>query len=530
MEFVYKIATEQSEFEQIYKLNYQTFVEEIPQHNRNEQHRLIDRFDKQNTYMIAKKNHEVIGMIAVRSNRPFSLDQKLPNLDDYLPNDANPCEIRLLTVKKEFRKSPVFYKLVELLVSFCLEKKYNMALISGVEQQIPLYKRMGFQAFSEMVGTEQAKFQPMYLTIEQFENSTKVFKRLIVRKNKESSWLSFLPGPVQLHPEVVKAFALPAISHRSSVFMNKMDKIRNALCDMTDAKYAEVVVGTGTLGNDIVAAQLTQIEGDGLILANGEFGYRLIDHAARFNLSFITVEKEWNTPISISEIEHCLRENPNIKWVWTVHCETSTGYLYDLEKIEELCLKYGVELCVDASSSVGVVPVSLKNVRMATTVSGKALGSYPGLVIIFHREKLRQNDNLPRYLDMGMYQAYNGTPFTHSSNLLNALHVALQKVDRSLFEIRASFIRKFLKENGYNFLGNETYSPGIITICLPSYQSSQALGDYLKSKNILISYESHYLLTRNWLQISLMGHHSEDSIRILCTELTNAKAAFLSKV
>ncbi|WP_028393265.1 aminotransferase class V-fold PLP-dependent enzyme [Bacillus cihuensis] len=530
MEVVYKIASEQSEFEQIYKLNYQTFVEEIPQHNQNEQQRLIDRFDKQNTYIIAKKNQEVVGMIAVRSNRPFSLDQKLTNLDDYLPSDANPCEIRLLTVKNEFRKSPVFYKLVELLVSFCLKKKYNMALISGVEQQIPLYKRMGFKAFGEMVGTEQAKFQPMYLTVEQFENSTKVFKRLIARNSKVASKISFLPGPVQLHPEVIKAIALPAISHRSSGFMNQMDKIRNVLCNMTNAKYAEVVVGTGTLGNDIVAAQLSQIEGTGLILANGEFGYRLIDHASRFNLSFLTIEKEWNKPISISEIEHCLRENPNIKWVWTVHCETSTGYLYDLNKIEELCLKFGAELCVDACSSVGVVPVSFKNVLMATTVSGKALGSYPGLVIVFHRDKLRHNDNLPRYLDMGMYQEYDGTPFTHSSNLLNALHVALQKIDFSIIEPKAIFIRKFLKENGYNYLGNEMYSPGIITINLPTYQSSKTLGDFLKSKNILTSYESHYLLKRNWLQISLMGHHSEESIRLLLCELTFAKTDFASKV
>lgn len=530
MEFVYKIASEQNEFEQIYKLNYQTFVEEIPQHNQNEQQRLIDRFDEQNTYMIAKKNHEVVGMIAVRSNRPFSLDQKLTNLDDYLPSDANPCEIRLLTVKDEFRKSPVFYKLVEVLVNYCLEKKYNMALISGVEQQIPLYKRMGFQAFGEMVGTAQAKFQPMYLTKEQFENSTKVFKRLVARKSNESSKVSFLPGPVQLHPEVVKTFALPALSHRSGVFIKGMDKIRKTLCNMTEAKYAQVVVGTGTLGNDIVSAQLSQIEGDGLILANGEFGYRLIDHASRFNLSFFTIEKEWNTPISVSEIEHFLRENPNIKWIWTVHCETSTGYLFDLEKIEELCLKFGVELCVDACSSVGVVPVTFKNVLMATTVSGKALGSYPGLVIVFHREKLRPNASVPRYLDIGMYQEYEGVPFTHSSNLLKALHVALQKVDSSIIETKAAFIRKFLDENGYNYLGDEAYSPGIITICLPSYHTSKVLGDYLKSKNILTSYESNYLLKRNWVQISLMGHHSDESIRTLFLALTQAKTAFASKV
>ena len=73
----YKIACEQDEFQQIYALNYQTFVEEIPQHEENENHILVDKFHEENTYVIAKADEEVVGMIAVRSKRPFSLDQKL---------------------------------------------------------------------------------------------------------------------------------------------------------------------------------------------------------------------------------------------------------------------------------------------------------------------------------------------------------------------------------------------------------------------------------------------------------------------
>ena len=147
MEFIYKIATNQDEHDQIYQLNYKTFVEEIPQHAQNEQQRLIDRFDDENTYMIAKRNDEVVGMIAVRGTRPFSLDLKLDDLDELLPKEARPCEIRLLSVKENLRKSPVFYKLSELLVSYCLEHGYNMALISGVGNQIPLYKKMGFEEY-----------------------------------------------------------------------------------------------------------------------------------------------------------------------------------------------------------------------------------------------------------------------------------------------------------------------------------------------------------------------------------------------
>ena len=190
----YKIASEPEEMEQIYRLNYETFVEEIPQHQQNQSRSLIDKFDKENIYMIAKDGKVVIGMIAVRANRPFSLDHKLDNLDDYLPKQANPCEVRLLSVKKEYRKTWVFSRLTHLLVSYCLEKNFDMALISGTDRQIRLYKKIGFESFGPMVGTKEAMFQPMYLTKEKFETTSKAFTKMMMRKNKQMKKINFLPG------------------------------------------------------------------------------------------------------------------------------------------------------------------------------------------------------------------------------------------------------------------------------------------------------------------------------------------------
>jgi N-acyl-L-homoserine lactone synthetase len=82
---VYKIAETEAEFEQIHRLNYQTFVEEIPQHAPSPERRLVDKFHAENTYLIALVDGELAGMLAVRDRRPFSLDQKLPDLDAHLP-------------------------------------------------------------------------------------------------------------------------------------------------------------------------------------------------------------------------------------------------------------------------------------------------------------------------------------------------------------------------------------------------------------------------------------------------------------
>src|SRR3974377_1520576 len=92
---VFKFATEDWEIEQIHRLNYKTFVEEIPQHQAAPTHRLVDKFHRQNTYLICLCGGKLAGMLAVRGERPFSLDQKLEQLDSYLPPGRRICEIRL---------------------------------------------------------------------------------------------------------------------------------------------------------------------------------------------------------------------------------------------------------------------------------------------------------------------------------------------------------------------------------------------------------------------------------------------------
>ena len=95
-----KTASEPWEFEQIHRLNYRTFVDEIPQHQANTDGVLVDRFDGENTYIIALDGRRLLAMMAVRGTRPFSLDAKLPDLDAYLPAGRRLCEFRLLAVER----------------------------------------------------------------------------------------------------------------------------------------------------------------------------------------------------------------------------------------------------------------------------------------------------------------------------------------------------------------------------------------------------------------------------------------------
>ena len=137
----------------------------------------MDKFHAENTYLICLSGRRLAGMLAVRGNRPFSLDQKLPDLDSHLPAGRRICEVRLLAVEKQFRGAPVLPGILALLWQHGLEKGYDLAIISGTTRQFKLYQHLGFVPFGPLVGTGDAQFQPMYITLETFEVAAREFLR-----------------------------------------------------------------------------------------------------------------------------------------------------------------------------------------------------------------------------------------------------------------------------------------------------------------------------------------------------------------
>jgi hypothetical protein len=174
----FKIASEPGEFTQIHRLNYHTFVEEIPQHPPNDMQMLVDRFHEENTYFLCLDGAKVVGMVALRSMRPFSLDYKLPALDTYLPVGHRVCEIRLLVVKPIYRHCRVLPGLLNLLVARCTTAGYTLAVVSATIRQLNLYAHLGFVPFGPLVGSGEALFQPMYITYAAFAQGIQAVRSL----------------------------------------------------------------------------------------------------------------------------------------------------------------------------------------------------------------------------------------------------------------------------------------------------------------------------------------------------------------
>ncbi len=522
----FKIATKKEEFEQIHKMNYETFVEEIPRYEPNSTSILVDKFHNDSTYIICISQGKILGMVSILRKRPFSLDKKLDNLDAYLPEASSICEVRLLAVKKGHRHRRILRGLLSKTIEYCLNAKYDLAIISGILQQQKLYKHIGFVPFGPVVGTPEARFQPMYLTPRAHARSKLVLIKSIGETDL-SGKLSFMPGPVEISPAVQKASNEPAISHRSQEFMEIHKQTKQLLCRLVNAKHVKLLMGTGTVANDVIAGQLSLLGGEGLVLSNGEFGERLIDCASRFRLTFDTYSLEWGCGFNHDDIVKIINKNSSIKWLWAVHCETSTGMLNDMGILKSICQQENVLLIQDCVSSIGNTDVDLKDVHFASGVSGKGLRSYSGLSMVFYNHRLCPSDKiLPAYLDLSTYAGKNGVPYTVNSNLVNALHTALQEFQTAesiqQISILSYWLRKELRDMGLNIIvGDEFSCLAVIAIEIPARFNSEDIGRELEHNGYSISYRSSYLLKRNWIQICLMGEYSRESLEPFLTVLRN---------
>jgi aspartate aminotransferase-like enzyme/GNAT superfamily N-acetyltransferase len=508
-----KVATEAWEFEQIHQLNYRTFVEEIPQHAPNPEGRLVDRFHAENRYLIVLHGRELVGMVAIRHQRPFSLDSKVPNLDAHLPAGRRPIEARLLAIVPEYRKTAVFVMLFEHLVRHCVEEGFDIAVMSGTIRQLKLYRHLGATLFGPLVGTPGAQYQPMYLTCEAFGQAaekTAAFRDVFVSERAPGRPLNLLPGPVLTAPEVDAAFAAPAISHRSPAVLDQLSTVRIKLCELTGARDVQVLPGSGSLGNAVVAAQLALHATTGLILSNGEFGERLAAEARRAGLRFDWLRLRWGDVFDLADVKTFTARVPRGGWIWCVHHETSTGVLNPLDDLKRVAADHGLHICVDCISSVGAVPVDLRGVHLATGTSGKGLGSFPGLALVFHDYAPNpEPDRLPGYIDLGHWSAHSSSPHTHSSNMVAALATAVGRVGPERMyriENNGRWLRLSLQARGYTLVAPESAAcPAGITLALEQPGHAAQLGEELEQRGFALNFRSSHLLSRNWIQLSLLG-------------------------
>lgn len=531
--YSFKRAETEKELEEIHALNYRTFVHEIAQHPDAGGGRLIDKFHDKNAYFIVVHRGRVVGMVSGHDQPPFSIADRLSDPSLLTAPGSRPLEVRLLAIEPAKRSSTVFFGLLWSLYHHAQNEGYTHLYISGLKERTRLYRRLGFEALGPAVPCGNASFVPMVLKVGQLPRRVQRVKRLwemhVDRvQPSEREPVCLLPGPVTTAPAVQEAFQQPPIYHRGPEFIALFQKVRQTLARMTGARAVALTNGSGTLANEIVAATLASepTRSRGLLLVNGEFGERLARQATRFGLEPRVLRWPWGQPWDLDDVRAVLTEQP-ADWIWGVHLESSTGVLNDLPRLIGLAQAHGSRVCVDCISSLGAVPIDLQHVYLATAATGKSLGAFAGIAIVFADPQEASGldvSRVPSYLDLAAALASEGPRYTFPSPTLLALDAALAEYAtparaRARYDHYAAmgaYVRRQLRDLGLEPLAGEAAAcPVVTTFAPPAEMSAEEFVARCRVWGFAIGGQSGYLAERRLVQIATMGAVNRDDFASL---------------
>lgn len=254
------------------------------------------------------------------------------------------------------------------------------------------------------------------------------------------NYLVMLPGPTNVPHRVMQAMSAPIINHRAEDFWKLHKKIQEKTKQVFQTENDLVVLtASGTGGVEASVVNLIR-KGDKVVIpVNGEFSNRLADLIDTVGGQTIRVKAPYGEIPGYDEIEEAFENNKDVKALYVVYNETSTGARITwLDKASDLTSKYGAYYVVDAVSNLGgdELPVDKWNVDICVTASQKALAAPPGLapISVSARAKKFMTDNPPATLYFNLpryFKYYNDrteTPFTPALPLYFAFDEALDMI------------------------------------------------------------------------------------------------------
>src|ERR1051325_4451361 len=252
--------------------------------------------------------------------------------------------------------------------------------------------------------------------------------------------LLFGPGPSMVAPRVYEAMRQPVVGHLDPFFFQVADEVRELLGYVfsTANRFNIATSGTGSSGMEAAVANLTEPGDKFALLANGYFGERIGDMAARHGGQVVKLAKAWGEPLDPQEArEFVRRERPRV--VAFVQAETSTGMYNQAKPICEAAHEVDALVIADCVTSLGGMPVLVdeNGIDIAYSCTQKGLGCPPGLAPItvspraLERRKARKSPVQSWYLDLELLESYyTGHKYHHtaSATLLYALREGLAMV------------------------------------------------------------------------------------------------------
>lgn len=254
----------------------------------------------------------------------------------------------------------------------------------------------------------------------------------------------FLPGPTEVHPDVLQAQTRPMISHRGAGINEIMRELQAGLEVVFLTKrpvFVATCSATGLMEAAVRNAGRTRI----LSLVNGAFSQRFADIARSCGFEVDVVEVPWGAAHDPAELGERLSQG-SYDAVTMVHSETSTGVLNNVRALAAVVAEYeDVLVLVDSVSGFGGAELRPDEwgLDFLLTGSQKSFALPPGLAFGVASERMMDRSaGAPRrgyYFDLQKFASSAEkwqSPTTPALSILFALQVQLRRMQEEGVEAR----------------------------------------------------------------------------------------------
>lgn len=175
-----------------------------------------------------------------------------------------------------------------------------------------------------------------------------------------------------------------------ATFGETLTMLRKLLQTSNPASQPFVISGSGTLGWDLVAANLIERGEDALVLHTGYFADSFAECFETYGVKATQLKAPIGDRPQLPEVEKALKEK-HYKLISVTHVDTSTGVLSEIKALSELVHRVSPEtlVVVDGVCSVGCEEICFDEwgIDAVLTASQKAIGCPPGLSILMCSER-----------------------------------------------------------------------------------------------------------------------------------------------
>jgi len=199
----------------------------------------------------------------------------------------------------------------------------------------------------------------------------------------------FLPGPTDVHPDVLAAMQRPMIPHRSGAMEQLLQKMAGPLQALCRTKR-DVMIGTTSATGFMEMAVRNGVRRRALSVVNGAFSDRFAKLVTATGKECVRLEVPLGAAVEPEQLRDALRQSP-VDAVTMAHSETSTGVLQDVAGLAAVAREFDdVMVLVDAVTSVAGSPVETDawGFDFMFTGSQKALALPPGLALGVASERM----------------------------------------------------------------------------------------------------------------------------------------------